>query len=98
MNPEFVENAAVQSFVDGIRDWEVQSLVRMHSCKNISAALANALEVEVARTASRRPVMVRQIRKDGVRSHADSHSHTLSNNLRTFRHIIDTTYTCCNIV
>ncbi len=36
----------------------------MHSCKNISAALAYALEVEAARTASRRPVMIHQIRKE----------------------------------
>ncbi len=40
MDPEFVESAAVDSFVDGISDWEVQSLIRMRSCKNTTAALA----------------------------------------------------------
>ncbi len=53
MNPEFVENAAVDSFVDGIRDWKVQSLVRMHSCKNITAALVCALKVEAPKVCCR---------------------------------------------
>ncbi len=50
------------SFVKGIRDWEVQLLVCMHSCKNIITALAYALEVEAARRASRRPALVHQLR------------------------------------
>ncbi len=52
MDPEFVESAAVNSLRDRIRDWEVQSLVHMHSRKNITAALAYALKVETARRAS----------------------------------------------
>ncbi len=42
MGQEFVESARVDSVVDGIRDWEVQLLVYIHSCKNITAALAYA--------------------------------------------------------
>ncbi len=64
MNPEFVESTAVDSFIDGIWDWEVQSLVRVHSCKNIAAALVYALEVEAVRRASSRLVMVHQIREE----------------------------------
>ncbi len=45
MDPVFVKSATVDSFVDGIQGWEVQSLVRMCSCKNINAALAYAVEV-----------------------------------------------------
>ncbi len=55
MDPEFVESASVDSFVDGNWDWEVQSLVRIHSCQNITVALACALEVEAARRASCQP-------------------------------------------
>ncbi len=52
MNPEFVESAVVDSLVDGIRNWKVQSLVCMHSYKNITATLTYALEVEAVRKAS----------------------------------------------
>ncbi len=46
MDPKFVESAAVVSFGGEIQDWQVQSLARMHSCKNITAALTYALEIE----------------------------------------------------
>ncbi len=59
--------AAVERFVDGIRDWEVQSLVCMHSCKNTTAALTYALEAEIARRTSRRPVMILQLRKETLK-------------------------------
>ncbi len=62
--PEFVERAAVDSFIDGIWDWEVQSLVRIHSYKNITAALAYVLEIETAKRTSRRPVMVHQLTEE----------------------------------
>ncbi len=37
MDPEFTKSAAVDSFVDGICDWEVQLIFCVHSCKNITA-------------------------------------------------------------
>ncbi len=41
---DFVESAAVDSFVGGIQDWEVQLLVFVHYCENITAALSYALK------------------------------------------------------
>ncbi len=63
IDPEFVESVAVDSIVDGIQDWEMQSLVQMHSCKNITATLAYALEVETAKRASYRPVLIYQLKE-----------------------------------
>ncbi len=60
MDLEFVDSATVDSFVNGIRDFEAQSLIRMHSCKNITAASDYALEVEAARRASRRSAVIHQ--------------------------------------
>ncbi len=37
MDPESVESAAVEIFVDSMHDWEMQSLDRIHSCKSITA-------------------------------------------------------------
>ncbi len=51
-------------FVDGIWDWEGQSLVCMHSCENITAALAYVLKVEAAGIATHRPVLVQQRRDE----------------------------------
>ncbi len=64
MDPEFVDSVAVDSFVDGIRDWEMLLLVRRPSWKNITAALASALEVEDGRGASRRLTMVHQLKAE----------------------------------
>ncbi len=58
--PELM-GAIVDSFVDGICDWKVQSLVCMHSCKNTTTAPAYVLEIEVARRASNRPAVVHQL-------------------------------------
>ncbi len=66
MDPEFVESAAVDSFVDEIRNWEMQSLVCM---KNITAAL----EVEASRKASRIPVIVLQLREEYPEKPLDTH-------------------------
>ncbi len=72
MDQECVEGAAVDSFVDGIRNWEVQLLVRMHCSKTITAALAYALEVETARRASYGPVMVNQLREENSKKSRSS--------------------------
>ncbi len=74
MDPEFVESATVDSFVDGFRDWEVQLLVRMHFCQNITTALAYALEVEAARRALGRMAMVFQLKEEYLKEPKSSSS------------------------
>ncbi len=71
---EFGESAAANSFVDGICDWKVQSLVRTPSCRNIAAALAYALEVEVARRISCGPVKVHQLGEENPKETKSSSS------------------------
>ncbi len=58
-----LENVTVDGFVDGIGDWEVQPLVHIQACNNVTTALAYALEVEAARRASCIPVMAHQLRE-----------------------------------
>ncbi len=52
----------------------MQSLVCMHSCKNITAALAHTIEAETARRASHRPVMVHQLREENLKEPKSSSS------------------------
>ncbi len=85
INLEFVESTAVESFVDGIWDWEVQSLVHMHSSKNITTALAFALEVEAARRTSLRPVMVHQIREENPKKPKSSSNKWENIQIRTWQ-------------
>ncbi|KAJ8909316.1 hypothetical protein NQ315_011238, partial [Exocentrus adspersus] len=48
-----IEQLSVSSFVDGLRDPEIIQLVRLARHKTISEALAQTLEIEVAKEASR---------------------------------------------
>ncbi|KAJ8924575.1 hypothetical protein NQ315_000724 [Exocentrus adspersus] len=50
---EVIEQLSVNSFVDGLRDPEINQLVRLARHKTISEALAQALEIEAAKKASR---------------------------------------------
>ncbi|XP_023310594.1 uncharacterized protein LOC111691664 [Anoplophora glabripennis] len=50
---EFQEQLAISSFIDGLRDSEISQALRLARHKNISEALAQALEIEAARQASR---------------------------------------------
>lgn len=47
-----IEQAELDTFVDGIFDWEVQSKVRISRCRTIKEALSFVLKVEAARKAS----------------------------------------------
>ncbi|KAJ8919094.1 hypothetical protein NQ315_012079 [Exocentrus adspersus] len=50
---EVIEQLSVSSFVDGLRDPEISLLIRLARHKTISEALAQALEIEAAKEASR---------------------------------------------
>ncbi|KAJ8914922.1 hypothetical protein NQ315_016076 [Exocentrus adspersus] len=50
---EVIEQLSVSSFIDGLRDPEIGQLVRLARHKTISEALAQALEIEAAKEASR---------------------------------------------
>ncbi|KAJ8910603.1 hypothetical protein NQ315_003973 [Exocentrus adspersus] len=50
---EVIEQLSVSSFIEGLRDREIGQLVRLARHKTISEALAQALEIEAAKQASR---------------------------------------------
>ncbi|KAJ8912584.1 hypothetical protein NQ315_005747 [Exocentrus adspersus] len=50
---EVIEQFSVSSFIEGLRDPEIGQLVRLTRHKTISEALAQALEIEAAKEASR---------------------------------------------
>ncbi|KAJ8914913.1 hypothetical protein NQ315_016067 [Exocentrus adspersus] len=50
---EVIEQLSVSSFIEGLRDPEIGQLVRLARHKTISEALAQALEIEAAKEASR---------------------------------------------
>ncbi|KAJ8913478.1 hypothetical protein NQ315_013858 [Exocentrus adspersus] len=52
-NAEVIEQVSVSSFIEGLRDPEIGQLVRLARPKTISEALAQALEIEAAKEASR---------------------------------------------
>ncbi|KAJ8915460.1 hypothetical protein NQ315_003223 [Exocentrus adspersus] len=59
---EVIEQLLVSSFIEGLRDPEIGQLVRLARHKTISEALAQALEIEAAKQASRVTSKVRQIK------------------------------------
>ncbi|KAJ8912757.1 hypothetical protein NQ315_016713 [Exocentrus adspersus] len=59
---EVIEQLSVSSFVDGLRDPEISQLVRLARYKTISEALAQALEIEAAKQASRGTSKIRQVK------------------------------------
>ncbi|KAJ8976282.1 hypothetical protein NQ317_001921 [Molorchus minor] len=59
---DFIEQLAVQVFIDGIRDCETQQALRLARCKKLNEVLAYALEFEAAKQASRGHTRIRQIR------------------------------------
>ncbi|KAJ8912664.1 hypothetical protein NQ315_008992 [Exocentrus adspersus] len=50
---EVIEQLSVSNFIEGLRDPEIGQLVRLARPKTISEALAQALEIEAAKEASR---------------------------------------------
>ncbi|KAJ8909439.1 hypothetical protein NQ315_012753 [Exocentrus adspersus] len=67
MYPEWliwhIQQLSVSNLVDGLRDPEISQLVRLARYKTISEALAQALEIEAAKQASRGQTRkVRQVR------------------------------------
>ncbi len=69
-----MESAAVDSFIDGIHGWNIQSLVRMHSYKNTTDRLSFALEVKAERRASCRPIAVQQLKGECTKEPKSSFS------------------------
>ncbi|KAJ8915444.1 hypothetical protein NQ315_003205 [Exocentrus adspersus] len=59
---EVIEQLSVSSFIEGLRDPEIGQLVRLARHKSISEALAQALEIEAAKQASRGTGKVRQVK------------------------------------
>ena len=59
---DFLDRLMVQTFIDGIRDIEIQQTLRLGNPKKIEDALARALEFEAAKQASRSHLRVRQTR------------------------------------
>ncbi|KAJ8971499.1 hypothetical protein NQ317_013138 [Molorchus minor] len=59
---DFIEQLAVQVFIDGIRDCETQQALRLARCKKLNEVLAYSLEFEAAKQASRGHTRIRQIR------------------------------------
>ncbi|KAJ8914723.1 hypothetical protein NQ315_017433 [Exocentrus adspersus] len=59
---EVIEQLSVSSFIEGLRDPEIGQLVRLARHKSISEALAQALEIEAAKQASRGTSKVRQVK------------------------------------
>ncbi|KAJ8911366.1 hypothetical protein NQ315_011659 [Exocentrus adspersus] len=60
---EVIEQLSVSSFIEGLRDPEIGQLVRLARHKTISEALAQALEIEAAKQASRGTSKIRQDRE-----------------------------------
>jgi hypothetical protein len=61
---EEIQEKAIESFVDGLYDQEISFQMRVQAFKDISHALARALEYEAARKATRPPARFRQIRSN----------------------------------
>ncbi|KAJ8915464.1 hypothetical protein NQ315_003227 [Exocentrus adspersus] len=59
---EVIEQLSVSSFIEGLRDPEIGQLVRLARHKTISEALAQALEIEAAKQASRGTRKIRQVK------------------------------------
>ncbi|KAJ8911690.1 hypothetical protein NQ315_017142 [Exocentrus adspersus] len=59
---EVIEQLSVSSFIEGLRDPEIGQLVRLARHKFISESLAQALEIEAAKQASRGTSKVRQVK------------------------------------
>ncbi|KAJ8910062.1 hypothetical protein NQ315_013317 [Exocentrus adspersus] len=59
---EVIEQLSVSSFIEGLRDPEIGQLVRLARHKTISEALAQALEIESAKQASRGTSKIRQVK------------------------------------
>ncbi|KAJ8912403.1 hypothetical protein NQ315_013469 [Exocentrus adspersus] len=59
---EVIEQLSVSSFIEGLRDPEIGQLVRLSRHKTISEALAQALEIEAAKQASRGTSKIRQVK------------------------------------
>ncbi|KAJ8913144.1 hypothetical protein NQ315_006062 [Exocentrus adspersus] len=59
---EVIEQLSVSSFIEGLRDSEIGQLVRLARHKTISEALAQALEIEAAKQASRGTSKIRQVK------------------------------------
>ncbi|KAJ8913753.1 hypothetical protein NQ315_002433 [Exocentrus adspersus] len=59
---EVIEQLSVSSFIEGLRDPEIGQFVRLARHKTISEALAQALEIEAAKQASRGTSKIRQIK------------------------------------
>ncbi|KAJ8914099.1 hypothetical protein NQ315_014295 [Exocentrus adspersus] len=59
---EVIEQLSVSSFIEGLRDPEIGQLVRLARHKTISEALAQALEIEAEKQASRGTSKVRQVK------------------------------------
>ncbi|KAJ8914835.1 hypothetical protein NQ315_014848 [Exocentrus adspersus] len=57
---EVIEQLSVSSFIEGLRDPEIGQLVRLARHKTISEALAQALEIEAAKQASRSTIKTYQ--------------------------------------
>ncbi|KAJ8973683.1 hypothetical protein NQ317_011803 [Molorchus minor] len=77
---DFIEQLAVQVFIDGIRDCETQQALRLARCKKLNEVLAYALEFEAAKQASRGHTRIRQIRtRTPEREYRSSNSYNTSN-------------------
>ncbi|KAJ8919338.1 hypothetical protein NQ315_003922 [Exocentrus adspersus] len=61
---EVIEQLSVSSFIEGLRDPEIGQLVRLARHKTISEALAQALEIEAAKQASRGTSKIRQVKTE----------------------------------
>ncbi|KAJ8982091.1 hypothetical protein NQ317_010949 [Molorchus minor] len=79
---DFIEQLAVQVFIDGIRDCETQQALRLARCKKLNEVLAYALEFEAAKQASKRALFarIRQIRtRTPEREYRSNNSYNRSN-------------------
>ncbi|KAJ8979620.1 hypothetical protein NQ317_005297 [Molorchus minor] len=77
---DFIEQLAVQVFIDGIRDCETQQALRLARCKKLNEVLAYALEFEAAKQASRGHTRIRQIRtRTPEREYRSNNTYTRSN-------------------
>jgi len=63
---EYVEEMSKELFIDGIKDPETATTVRMARPKTLGEALAIALEYETATQASRGPSRVRSLTEEGI--------------------------------
>ncbi|KAJ8911333.1 hypothetical protein NQ315_003987 [Exocentrus adspersus] len=59
---EVIEQLSVSSFIEGLRDPEIGQFVRLARHKTTSEALAQALEIEAAKQASRGTSKIRQVK------------------------------------